>query len=173
MNSKNDLIYFDKKHPLLANIKSYIIHQCEDVCRNEIDATVITNAFSTFDFGYVRKSLRALTGIRNYNKKLKETIHSFVIAKYNYEDENGIPSIYIQVLCNSKNNSKNNKDGSLILKIIEEKAKAEKIKYIVLAALGEINLKKWYEKNGFKVTTETMIPGSKKIKVYNMVKNLH
>jgi len=168
----NDLVYFDKSHPLLGNIKSYIIYQCLDVCRNEIDKEVIEDAFKIFDFGYVRKTVRALTGIRNYNKKLKETVHSFIICKYNYNINREISSIYVQVLCNSENNSKYNKDGKFLLQLIEDKARFEKIKLINLLALGEIKLKNWYEKQGFIVSAEMKIPGSKKIKVYNMIKEL-
>jgi hypothetical protein len=172
MELDTDLIYFDKNHSLLKSIKSYITHQCLNVCRNEIDTEVVNNAFKNFDFGYVRKVVRAKTGIMNYNKKLKETVHSFVLCKYNYDDEKNISSIYVQILCNSKNNSKNNKDGSKLLELIENKARGERIKVIVLAALGEKSLKKWYETNGFKVITEIMLPYSKTIKAYSMEKKL-
>jgi hypothetical protein len=172
MENDIDLIYFDKNHPLLKSIKDYITYQCLDVCRNEIDTEVVSAAFKNFDFGYVRKIVRSKTGIINYNRKLKETVHSFVLCKYNYDIDNNISSVYIQVLCNSKSNSKNNKDGSKLLELIENKARGERIKMITLLALGEKSLKKWYEKHLFIVNGEINIPGTKTVKVYSMEKKL-
>jgi hypothetical protein len=167
-----DIIFFDKTHSMLKTIKSYIIDQCEDICRQEIDKETVNQEFLKFDFGYIRKIVRAKSSIINFRKKHKETVHSFILCNYEQNNNKQNISINIQILCNSKNNSYNNKDGVNLLNIIETKARDENIKNINLFSLGNPHLKQWYEKQGFKTLGELSIPGSKKIKVYIMKKQL-
>lgn len=167
-----DIIYFDKSHPMIKVIKNYIITQCSSVCREEIHPETVVQEFSQFDFGYIRKSTRAVTGIRNFRKTQKEIVHSFVLCKYERYDDDPVESINIQLLCNSKNNSYNHKDGVNLLKIVESKARNESIKNLTLSSIGKIGLKKWYIKQGFKFLREILIPGKKTVKVYLMKKKL-
>lgn len=167
-----DIIYFDKSHPMLNVIKNYIITQCSSVCREEIYPETVSKEFSEFDFGYVRKTLKAVTGIRNLRKNHKEIVHSFVLCKYKSDKSGKKISINIQLLCNSKNNSVNNKDGDNLLKVVETKAMNEKIKNLTLYSLGKIGLKRWYVKQGFVVDGEVKLKDTNTIKVYIMSKEL-
>jgi hypothetical protein len=123
-----DIIYFDKHHAMLKVLKNYVITQCTSVCREEIHPETVIKEFSEFDFGYIRKTMRAATGIRNFRKTHKETVHSFVLCKYERYENDPVESINIQLLCNSKNNSYDYKDGVNLLKIVESKARDEGIK---------------------------------------------
>jgi hypothetical protein len=123
-----DIIYFDKHHAMLKVLKNYVITQCTSVCREEIHPETVIKEFSEFDFGYIRKTMRAATGIRNFRKTHKETVHSFVLCKYKRDTINNKNIIKILLLCSSKNNSYNNKDGVNLLKIVESKARDEGIK---------------------------------------------
>ena len=167
-----EIIYFNKAHLMLKVIKNYIITQCSSVCREEISAETVRKEFSQFDFGYIRKSTRAVTGIRNFRKTQKETVHSFVLCKYEYNNNGKKVSINIQLLCNSKNNSYNHKDGVNLLKAVESKALSQDISILTLFSLGHVSLKKWYIKQGFKSLGEVNLPGTEKIKVYVMKKEL-
>jgi N-acetylglutamate synthase-like GNAT family acetyltransferase len=170
-----DLIYFDKTHALLKTIKGYITTvkaQCYLVCREEIQPETVEQEFLQFDFGFVRRTVRAVTGIRNFRKKQKEIVHSFVLCKYIHYETGMVDSINIQLLCNSKNNSYNNKDGVNLLRVVEDKCRREKIKNLTLLSLGYIALKDWYVKQGFKVLSKKNIPGTKTVKVYSMRKEL-
>jgi hypothetical protein len=157
---------------MLKVLKNYIITQCSSVCREEIYPETVIKEFSEFDFGYIRKSTRAATGIRNFRKSQKETVHSFVLCKYERYENDPVESINIQLLCNSKNNSYDYKDGVNLLKVVESKARDEGIKNLTLLSLGKIGLKKWYIKQGFKALQEIFIPGTSTVKVYFMKKKL-
>jgi hypothetical protein len=169
---EEDIIYFDKNHPLLTTIKNYIITQCSSVCREEIHEDTVSHEFSQFDFGYIRKCTRIVPGIRNFRKTQKETVHSFVLCNYIYANNGTVDFISIHILCNSKNNSYNIKDGVDLLKIVESKARQEHVRNLALFSLGKIGLKKWYMNQGFKKLHELYIPGTKTLKVYFMKKEL-
>ena len=167
-----EIIYFDKSHLMLKVIKNYIITQCSNVCIEEISAATVSREFSQFDFGYIRKSTRAVPGVRNFRKTQKETVHSFVLCKYKYDKSGKKISITIQLLCNSKNNSYNNKDGVNLLKIVESKARIDDVKNLTVLSLGKIELRRWYVKQGFVVDGELKLPGTNAVKVYLMTKEL-
>lgn len=175
----NQILYFDEKTEMLQHLKSYIVNQCLDVCRNEISQNYVRQTFKNFDFGYlaatevvsseryIRSLKRAQTGIKNFNRKREYTVYSFAICKY-IRENNKINSINIQVLCNSKNNTNKN-DAKKMLSLIEDKARSQNIGLITLNALGKNALRAWYEKQGFK--TETII-GDHEEKYFYMTKEV-
>jgi hypothetical protein len=167
-----DIIYFEKQHSLLKTIKNYIITQCSSGCREERHPETVRQDFSDFDFGYIRKSMRATTGIRNFRKTQKETVHSFVLCKYKRDTINNKNIIKILLLCSSKNNSYNNKDGVNLLKVVESKARKEKIENLRLFSLGKSELKRWYISQGFVLDDEIFLTGTKTVKVYLMSKKI-
>lgn len=162
-----DILYFDEKTEMLKHLKTYIIDQCLDVCCNEISQNYVRQVFKNFDFGYLRSSKRAQTGIRNFNKKKEYTVYSFAVCKY-IRENNKINSINLQVLCNSKNNTNKN-DAKKMINFIEDKARSQNIGLITLNALGNNALRAWYETQGFK--TETII-GDHKEKYFYMTKEV-
>jgi hypothetical protein len=167
-----DIIYFDKTHKMIKTIKNYIITQCSSVCREEISPETVRQDFSDFDFGFIRKSIRATTGIRNFRKTQKETVHSFVLCKYKRDTINNKNIIKILLLCSSKNNSYNNKDGVNLLNVVEHKARQEKIENLRLFSLGNTGLKRWYISQGFVLDDEIFLTGTKTVKVYLMSKKI-
>lgn len=48
-----EFIYFDKTNPMLKTIRSYIVSQCQTICRNDIHEDTVKREFLDFDFGYV------------------------------------------------------------------------------------------------------------------------
>lgn len=157
--------YFSKNNPLVNSIKNSILAQNSYVCREQISGEYIKKSFGRFDFGYVNKSRRLK---KKYGKN-EETINSFVLARYIYDDTNlTAVTIHIELLCSSEAN-KMSSDGSKLLKLIEDKCSNENINVITLEALKEKNLRNWYISKGFVQTQEIEI---KNTKVYSMLKVL-
>jgi hypothetical protein len=59
-----------------------------------------------------------------------------------------------------------------LLKVVEHKARQEKIENLRLFSLGNTGLKRWYISQGFVLDDEIFLTGTKTVKVYLMSKKI-
>ena len=155
--------YFDNNTDNINIIKNYIKYQGYDICKSQIGKEYITEILNNMTFGFIYYN--KITEYGRFKRKKKEYyVYSFILCSYN----NDFPDdLEIKLICSR------NKDGSELIKIVEEKAKDMNIKRLNLFSLPQEKLKNWYIKQGFNIKNKVFYYNEKGLKGFEMYKKIN
>ena len=160
----DEIKYFDLNDDSKQQIAALIKDQGFAVCREILSTSFIRNAADNVEFGFYRMSPIAQIG-QARRKSKQYMLHSFALCRVHkvFPDE-----LLLDLICSRDRRS----DGSKLLEHVENLARNLKMKAIVLDAIAEEALRKWYISKGFEVRTTTFLNGTECPKVYTMFKEL-
>ena len=153
--------FFGKKDS--AQIIQAIKEQGENICREILSRDVILQSLQNADFGYVRFSPLAQIGKK---KRGSNTlfVHSFILGKTYFPSD----SLFIELVCSRPTA----RDGGVLMTLMEQYAIENGYKRIFLDAIGDERLKRWYMRQGYKITRTIIAGKDGSVKIWTMIKSL-
>lgn len=146
-------------------VEKLIKQQGDIVCQERIGTDYIKERLKDYTFGFARSSQRAMIGLRQTRQTPERNLNGFVLCKKIENDF--FTEVDVTLVCSRKNA----KDGKELIHLVEEKAKEMGCHRLILFAIGNARLLRWYESLGFVVQSYKTDPDNGN-KSYMMIKKL-
>ena len=160
------IIEFNPTSKNIAEIKQIIKDQGDTVCQDQMSIETIRDQISSFDFGFIQYSEKAKIG-KKHSKKFSDNyiLDGFIVCSIVPDDDY---ELEIKIVCSRKHS----RIGKTLMEMVEEHSISIGIERIMLFALPEPRLKKWYESLGYKHITDITMKqdGKRVVKVHMMRK---